>query len=129
LLLGAAAVGCSSSPPPAEVPDGSPEATVDCPNDLPGNGDCATAAPSYDVDVAPIIATRCTICHTPGGMETSRLFGSYDQAYALRREMLTQIYACLMPKPPALPLTPDERHIMLKWFVCGAPGPADAAAH
>jgi len=110
------------------MPDAAPDATIECPNDLPDSGDCATAAPSYDVDVAPIIATRCTICHTPGGMETSRLFGSYDQAYALRREMLTQIYACLMPKPPAAALTADERRTMLKWFICGAPGPTDAAA-
>jgi hypothetical protein len=128
LLFAAAPLACSSSTPPGNAPDGSAEATIDCPNDLPDNDDCATAAPGYDVEVAPVIAMRCTICHTPGGVETSRLFGSYAQAYALRSEMLFQIFSCKMPLAPALPLTADERRIMLKWFVCGAPGPSDAAA-
>ena len=95
----------------------------DCPNDLPP--DCPASFPHYD-DVAPVIATHCTGCHRPGGIETSKLFGSYAQVYALRRDMLTQVYGCRMPPTCALQLTTDERHVLLQWFVCGAPGPLEA---
>jgi hypothetical protein len=108
--------GGIGGPPPA-----------DCPSDLPDDADCPTNSPRYD-DVAPIIATHCTVCHQPGGLETGKLFGSYAQAYSLRREMLTQIYDCRMPPSCALQLTTAERQTMLKWFVCGALGPVESGA-
>jgi hypothetical protein len=97
---------------------------VTCPNDLPDDGDCPGASPSYDLEIAPIIAARCTVCHAPGGVETTKRFSSYAEAYSLRRQMLTQIYGCRMPPAAGTPLSTEERQKMLKWFVCNAPADA-----
>src|SRR5689334_20588985 len=43
------------------------DVTVTCPTDLPPDDDCPDAAPSYANEVAAIIASRCTVCHRPGG--------------------------------------------------------------
>ncbi len=98
-----------------------------CPNDLPPDNDCATATPVY-ADVAPIFASRCSVCHHSGGYETMYLFDTYDQIYANRGRILTQIYACRMPPSCAPNLSGDERATMLKWLVCGATESRDAGA-
>ncbi len=98
-----------------------------CPADLPVDTDCTTAAPFYE-DVAPIIERRCTVCHHPGGLEGTLRFGTYEDAFLLRQKMLFQVYSCRMPPSCAPDLTSDERQIMLKWFVCGAPATADAGS-
>lgn len=92
----------------------------DCPNDIPSDTDCPGASPSYQNDIAPIVQQRCTVCHAPGGIETSKLFGSYAQVHDLRVTMLNFIYHCQMPPTCAPQLTPDERQKLLKWFVCKA---------
>ncbi len=96
----------------------------DCPLDLPDGGACTEASPLY-ADVAPIIERRCTICHRPGGLQPTKLFQTYDEVYAMRREMLFQIYSCRMPPPCTPDLTADERQTLLNWFVCGAPATVD----
>jgi hypothetical protein len=48
------------------------------------------------------------------------LLSNYDQIYAERRTAFTQIYSCEMPIGHR-ELTPENRALLLKWFVCGAP--------
>ena len=105
LSLGA----CSSSSPAAAA----------CPQDLPAA--CPSNAPSYQLDVAPIIADRCFLCHSPEGTASERNFVGYSAIYASRGAILDQVYACNMPPSGAVALSITERAKLLAWLVCGAP--------
>jgi len=101
----AALVGCFSQP-------------SDCPSDLPAS--CpATGAPSYQNDVAPILAARCVSCHSAGGIEANVPLDTYTSVFGWRGPVLDQVYACKMPQ--GTPLAPAERQALLTWLVCGAP--------
>jgi hypothetical protein len=106
LTLAAAHFGCASN--------------TDCPNDLPDDSDCASAAPSYSQEVGVVLERYCEVCHLPGNGVSTHVFSNYDEIFATRRTMLTQIYACRMPEGPRR-LTSEDRALLLKWFVCGAP--------
>jgi len=104
LLLGCAVSGCGDD---------------SCPNDLPDT--CPDPAPSYQVDIAPIITARCVPCHGPGGPESSHPLDSYTRVFGLRTNVLSQVYGCRMPPSGATPLEPEERQALLEWLVCGSP--------
>jgi hypothetical protein len=106
LSLTAAHFGCAGDP--------------DCPNDLPDDNDCASAAPSYSGHVGVVLEQYCEVCHLPGNGVSTHVFSNYDEIFATRRTMLTQIYACRMPIGPRR-LNAEDRALLLKWFVCGAP--------
>jgi hypothetical protein len=83
--------------------------------------------PSYDGDIAPIVANRCTLCHSPSGIANTVLFDTYEQAYSWYKVMYSQIFTCSMPPSCAGALPDEERQALLKWFVCKAPrGPSEA---
>lgn len=104
-LLCAALAGCFSQ-------------ASDCPSDLPAS--CpASGAPSYQNDVAPILAARCVSCHSAGGIEANAPLDTYTAVYDRRGPVLDQVYACKMPQ--GTPLSPAERQALLTWLVCGAP--------
>jgi hypothetical protein len=93
---------------------------TDCPNDLPDDSDCPSAAPSYSQQVSGVLEQYCEVCHLPGNGVSSHVFSNYDEIFATRRTMLTQIYGCRMPVGPRR-LTAEDRAVLLKWFVCNAP--------
>jgi len=113
--LGAALPACGESG--AEQP----AVVDDCPNDLPTDLDCSTAAPHYSTVVSRIVTERCLGCHFERNPFSSQEFVDYDDIFAARRTMLTRVYGCDMPPPEAPELTAEERGALLKWFVCGAP--------
>jgi hypothetical protein len=90
-----------------------------CPDDLPA--DCPEPTPSYQDEIAPIIADACVPCHGPGGPESTRDLSTYQAVFDQRVDVLGQIYGCRMPPHGAAPLEPDERQALLGWLVCGAP--------
>jgi hypothetical protein len=92
-----------------------------CPSDLPSPDACADGAPSYRLDVAPIIDERCNVCHYPGNRQSSVAFSDHAALYSRRQTVQSRIYSCVMPPEPAPPLTPGERATLLEWLVCGAP--------
>jgi uncharacterized membrane protein len=94
-------------------------ATDPCPQDLPTS--CPPNSPSYQADVAPILAARCTTCHSPGGAGSPFDFTTYASVFADRSPMLNQVYACNMPPKGAAGLGQAERQMLLAWLVCGAP--------
>jgi hypothetical protein len=95
-------------------------AAASCPNDLPSS--CPMPTPSWDAAVAPIVQTRCSPCHFPGGAAyPAQDFSSYEGVYARRTNVLDQVYGCVMPPAGATPLTPSERAEILGWLVCHAP--------
>jgi hypothetical protein len=92
-----------------------------CPSDLPRRDICATSTPSYRLEAGPIIEQRCATCHFPGNTQSRYVFSDHADVYADRQTILTRIYGCVMPPDGAPQLTPDERRVLLEWFVCGAP--------
>jgi hypothetical protein len=92
----------------------------DCPMDLPDDSDCASATPSYARQVSGVMEQYCEVCHLPGNGRSSTLLTNYDQIYSERRTAFTQIYNCEMPTGHRQ-LTAENRALLLKWFVCGAP--------
>jgi hypothetical protein len=103
--------GSIGGPPPAN-----------CPNDFPSATDCPDASPSYKTDIAPTVRDKCTVCHTPGGIEPVPVFGSYAEIHAqtTQNSVRTFVFSCRMPPTCAPQLTADERKKMLKWLACGA---------
>lgn len=111
LLVAAFAKACASRPDSCD--EGS------CPSGLPSKDACATA-PSYSSDVAALVSGHCSSCHGPGGVEQNKPLVTYDDVYALRSEVLSQVYGCHMPPRCSPPLSPAGRQVMLQWLVCGA---------
>jgi uncharacterized membrane protein len=115
-MLGAAlATGCAD--------DGSGGAdggggAASCPADLPAS--CPADAAGYKATIAPLIAERCGVCHTPGGASTPYL-ETYAEISAAAGAVLDQVYACKMPPAGYPKLTPAERQELLGWLVCKAP--------
>ncbi|GAC1351810.1 MAG: hypothetical protein NVS3B20_19950 [Polyangiales bacterium] len=102
--------GCSSA---GESP------TAQCPQDLPAS--CPALVPSYRADVAPIVSTHCSKCHSPAGQAPDRLFTDYAHLFPFRGSVLNQVYTCRMPPSSEAPLTIAERATLLGWLVCKAP--------
>jgi len=99
---------------------GSSDSSSNCPSDLPAS--CPSPAPTYQSTIAPLIYELCVPCHSPGGQEESRPFLTYDEVFAQRTEILSQVYACMMPlRGSSQHLSPQERAQLLAWLVCGAP--------
>lgn len=71
--------------------------------------------------MAAIVEQRCATCHFPGNLQSSDVFVDHDDLFATRQTVLTRIYSCVMPPEGAPALTPEERRVLLQWFVCGAP--------
>jgi hypothetical protein len=102
-------------------PIGQSQPPENCSLVLPGADDCASAVPSFDLDIGPILARRCKLCHTRGGPAARVLFDTYDEAYGSYKLMYSQVLHCVMPPSCAGPLPDEERQKLLKWFVCKAP--------
>src|SRR6185312_3853722 len=110
LVLGLAACGSPSS-------DGIPTGSS-CPNNVPQS--CPSTVPSYTNDVAPIITNNCLQCHWPGGVEEpSQPLQDYNDVFARRQPVLSQVASCRMPQDHML--NPNDRLTLLTWLVCNAP--------
>jgi uncharacterized membrane protein len=117
LSCGALASGCSG----ADGADANPPAEASCPRDLPSDMGCPDAAPSYASVVAPILEQRCQGCHYPQNPFSSVVLNEYERVLAARRTALTLVYSCSMPPAEGMPLLAEERQVLMKWLVCGAP--------
>jgi uncharacterized membrane protein len=120
LLALSTAAACSDNGG-TTTPGGSTAGATNCPNDLPDDQDCPAASPSWQTDVSPIVANKCAVCHYANNPYSTTVLLDYAGVYENRRTVLTQVYACRMPAAGADPLTADERQLLLKWLVCGAP--------
>jgi uncharacterized membrane protein len=106
--------GCASPSDPSTHP-------MSCDVSLPASDDCATAAPSYAADIAPLVSARCLGCHSAGNPNSSVVLETQAEFKQQRQLVETQLYRCAMPPSNGVPLTSDERTELLKWLVCGAP--------
>ena len=122
LLLACGGSGAAQAPP-AECPDGSVASTGSdqgCPSVLPSKSGCPGTSPPYE-EAASIIARRCTVCHSPTGVERVHQFDTYSLAHEQKNAMLVQVFACAMPPPTCDgSMNLDEREKLLTWLQCGA---------
>jgi hypothetical protein len=119
LAFALASFGCRKSgvecvPPPV----------VACPD---GGG------PSFEGDVLPIFHAVCDNCHAPDGSPPQTPFlTNYQQIYGPTSgpnagseigTFYTYVFElCAMPPANAtVPLSDEQRQILLDWYVCGAP--------
>jgi hypothetical protein len=107
LLLVLGCGGHGNNPPPS------------CSVTLPAA--CPEPAPSFAHDVAPIFASICATCHTPGKQSGTIPLDNYSQIYSRRGTILNQIYTCLMPPVDGPPVTNDQLMTIVNWLICEAP--------
>jgi uncharacterized membrane protein len=64
--------------------------------------------------------SRCTVCHAPGQQPPT--MDTYRNINTAAPHVLMQLTLCppLMPPAPNLPLSTDERRVILSWLACGA---------
>ncbi|HVU01689.1 MAG TPA: hypothetical protein VHE30_08055 [Polyangiaceae bacterium] len=79
------------------------------------------ATPSYQAEVASILAARCTACHSPDGEAKSKDFTTRNGILAEARTAQTNVLKCQMPPPPLAPVVGAEREALLCWLADGAP--------
>lgn len=90
----------------------------DCPaNPLPT---CPSVPPSYQMTIAPILAARCTTCHSPAGVIAPPL-DTYASVVMYRHAGFAQTYGCFMPPEPEVQLAEGDRRAVLGWLRCEAP--------
>ncbi len=114
-----ALAGCGNGNRGNDLAVGDMAVAPNCPNDLPQA--CPSPAPSWDGGVQALIADKCAVCHTPGGLAFDKPFDSYAHVYQYRGVILDQVYSCYMPPPDAGQLDESQRQQLLGWLVCGAP--------
>lgn len=82
--------------------------------------ECVEPAPQYS-DVAPIIARRCTSCHS-GMVDGPWPLTSYEHLAGWWDVIRDELRTCAMPPPDsASVMTNDERAELLMWLRCGYP--------
>ena len=84
---------------------------------------CPDPAPSYAGQVSAIIQTYCVGCHGPGGTESNRPFGTWQDidTHAYAGPMLQQLIACRMPPADAPQPSDADRQALIGWLTCGHP--------
>jgi uncharacterized membrane protein len=110
LALAAVSPGCRKeaaidcTPPPAVL--SAPEAG------------CPTFADVFTNVFTPV----CDNCHAPKETEASIPFTTYAQIHGRQSTIFVRVFDnCDMPPSNApVPLTVDERQLLLDWFACGA---------
>jgi hypothetical protein len=122
-LLALLIAACGSSPARVVVDAGDPDAAEappppPCTRVLP---DCPMPPPSFATSVGAIFAQRCANCHSPTGIEPTKLLTTYAEIYKLRTTVLTQVFACKMPPPDAGSFPEEVATELISWLVCGAP--------
>jgi hypothetical protein len=71
--------------------------------------------------VAPLVTRLCRPCHTPGGVESTIPFDTYEQVRARRADIQALVGGCVMPPADQPQPTKAESAALLGWLVCDAP--------
>jgi hypothetical protein len=112
VIVVAAAAGCSST-------DTGSGASASCVASVPAS--CPSTTPSYQTDVAPVIATYCTSCHAAGGQESDKPLDTYAGVSARQGDVENELAGCTMPPSGSAQPTSAQIQAVLDWIACGAP--------
>lgn len=81
---------------------------------------CPEPAPRY-ADVEPVFAERCVICHA-GNWNGPWPLNSYQHVADWEDTIRSNVLDCTMPPLDAgVPITTEERTLILTWLRCGMP--------
>ncbi len=105
----------------AALTPGCHKEAVDCtppPDVLPLPDACPTFTAVLDGVFVPV----CQNCHAPKQQEASIPLTTYAQIHGRQSSIFPDVFdSCSMPPSNApMPLTADERQLLLDWFACGA---------
>jgi hypothetical protein len=79
---------------------------------------CEAGAPSFALDVRPILERRCYRCHAGDGVAADEHdFTHLDVLHAARADVANEVASCAMP--PRDSLSADEAQTILQWAACG----------
>lgn len=80
------------------------------------------ACPSFTQVFNDVFVPVCDNCHAPKQTEASIPLTTYAQIHGRLSSIFPDVFdACNMPPSNApVPLTVDERQLLLDWFACGA---------
>jgi hypothetical protein len=89
--------------------------------------------PSYASTIAPLIKTRCSPCHFPGGI-SSQIYdlSTYKGVQNAGTAIINELYDCKMPPVQGLPqysiapgsvpgITVEQASTLVDWIACGTP--------
>ena len=87
--------------------------------------DLPSAPITFEADIYPIFQTKCNqgACHGDDGKAFPK-YTSYGIIKAKSRKIAYRLKKKKDPMPPldaAIPLTPEERQLLLDWIASGAP--------
>ncbi len=95
-------------------------APAGCPSDAPICPLEESERPSYERDVAPLVAASCVTCHKPGGLETGYLLDTYEGIARSSSDIAYSVSACKMPPANCgFSFSNDDRRVFLAWLACG----------
>lgn len=94
-------------PPPTPVPAPNPQP-------LPLN---------FETVFTKVISTNCLKCHkhSDDDDEDKVFLTNYDEVYAVRKDVASEIESGSMPPKRGIPLTDEQRKLILDWLTAGAP--------
>jgi len=83
---------------------------------------CPTAIPSFSSAIAPIVITRCNVCHSQNNDAGLWPLNDQQSLYDWQLSILQDLRSCKQPPPGSgVSLTLSERKALEAWLVCGAP--------
>lgn len=121
------------TPVPAPVPTPIPTPTPDpVPAPAPVPIPTPTPVPAPDPQPLPlnfetvftkVISTNCLKCHkhSDDDDDDKVFLTNYDEVYAARKDVASEIESGSMPPKRGIPLTDEQRKLILDWLTAGAP--------
>jgi hypothetical protein len=98
-------------PSPADAVDLAPRCHLPAPTSCPD-------PPVRYADIEPIVQQRCLSCHDGRGPHWSLI--GYQHVADWQDTIRTAMLTCTMPPADAnIPMTDDERMLILRWLRCG----------
>ncbi len=117
--VGVDAGGGAERPTEPVLDAGGTETSV-CPP--PANDSCVSPPPSFANTIAPILASRCSVCHDPNLPVGPWPLEDYQDVMAWADMIATDLATCSMPPPDGGTILPErERQLLFAWLACNAP--------
>jgi hypothetical protein len=86
------------------------------------SSECPAVLPSYNGEIAPLIATHCGQCHTQADPTGPWPLDDATDVADWAAQIQLDVRECLMPPPDTdAPLSAADRQMLYTWLNCGAP--------
>lgn len=85
-----------------------------------GGSEC-NAAPSFELEVEPLLLESCGPCHAQGQARAGAFVLTGDSLRRRREDVVVLVENGVMPPPDELVLEGEDRELLLRWLACSAP--------